>query len=201
MKKLNQLFLIGCVAAVLAGCASVPSKFYTLNATAVRAEKPAGTFGVLVGPVTVPPSVDRPQMVLTTGPNRVELAEFNRWASPLADNITRVVVGNLGSQLGSLRVAATPIPGFGPAYQVAIQVDQFETFLGDSKLPGEARLSVVWTLRDPSGTPAGSGVFAWNEAAPGGDAEGLVAAHSRILEKLSASIAAAIQNAVTESKP
>ena len=75
-------------------------------------------------------------------------------------NTARVVAGNLGNQLGSVRVAVAPLANFGPAYQVAIQVDQFQSFPGDAKLSGEARLSVVWTLKDPSGNPAGSGVFA-----------------------------------------
>jgi uncharacterized lipoprotein YmbA len=30
-------------------------------------------------------------MVVSMGPNQVELAEFNRWASPLGNNISRVV--------------------------------------------------------------------------------------------------------------
>ena len=134
MKHLNQLLLAGCAALVFAGCASAPSKFYTLNATAARTEQPAASFGVLVGPVTVPTAVDRPQMVWTTGPNKVEIAEFNRWASPLADNIARAVAGDLGNQLGSLRVAVAPMPNFGPAYQVAIQVEQL------SPIPAMAKL-------------------------------------------------------------
>ena len=67
----------------MAGCGSTPpSHFYTLSATA----KPAAlssSVSVSVGPVAVPAVVDRPEIVVRTGPNEVWLDEFNRWASPL----------------------------------------------------------------------------------------------------------------------
>ena len=68
---------------------------------------PAATssnLSVVVGPVSVPAVVDRPQIVVNTGPNQVRLEEFNRWASPLQNNIARVVADNLVAMLGTPRV-------------------------------------------------------------------------------------------------
>ena len=56
---------------------------------------------MVVGPVSVPAVVDRPQIVVTTGPNQVRLDEFNQWASPLQNNIARVVAENLVAMLGT----------------------------------------------------------------------------------------------------
>ena len=52
-----------------------------------------------VGPITIPASVDRPQIVVAMSPNQVRLDEFNRWVSPLQNNIGRVVAENLVSTI------------------------------------------------------------------------------------------------------
>src|SRR5512145_2636751 len=85
-----------CVLAALAvGCASTPpSRFYTLSATSA-ATKTSSELSVAVGPVSVPAVVDRPQIVVSLGPNQVRLEEFDRWALPLQINIARVVAENL----------------------------------------------------------------------------------------------------------
>ena len=195
MKSLNQLLLTGCVALFAAGCASSPSHFYTLDATAKRASAPDATYGVLVGPVLVPAAVERPQFVVTTAPNRVEVDEFNRWDAPLGGSIARVVSRNLGEQLGTLRVASAPMPSFGPAYHVAIRVEQFESVRGQGKSGGMARVNAAWSVSNPKDEFVASGVFALSEPATDDSFEALAAAHSRVLAKLSDAIAEAIRQA------
>jgi len=93
------------IAVLVAACASAPpSRFYTLSRTATPGAAPA-TFSVVVGPVAIPAVVDLPQIVVSTGPNQVTLEEYNRWASPLANNISRVVAENLVDLLGTPRVS------------------------------------------------------------------------------------------------
>jgi uncharacterized lipoprotein YmbA len=85
------------LALVLGGCATpLTERFYTLNASAPPqpVAHPA-RYRIAVGPVTVPALVDRPQIVLRAGANRVTIAEQSRWAEPLKDSIERVVAGNL----------------------------------------------------------------------------------------------------------
>jgi len=74
------------LAAIAAGCsATAPSRFYTLASTATAGNEPPARYAVIVGPVSVPASVDRPEFVVQVAPNRVEIEEFNRWAAPLSD--------------------------------------------------------------------------------------------------------------------
>ena len=99
-----------CVAVALAAaCASSPpSHFYTLSSTAsAGASSAAATskLSVVVGPVSIPSIVDLPQIVVSTGPNQVTIDEFNRWASPLPNNISRVIAENLVQLLGTPRVS------------------------------------------------------------------------------------------------
>jgi uncharacterized lipoprotein YmbA len=63
---------------------------YTLSAGTGPATT-SSNISVSVGPVSIPAVVDRPQIVVATGPNQVRLEEFNRWAAPLQNSIARVV--------------------------------------------------------------------------------------------------------------
>ena len=181
---------IPCIVVVLAaGCGSSPmSRFYTLSATPV----PAGTssdFSVAVGPVTIPAMLDRPQIVVTAGPNQVRLDEFNRWAAPLQSNISRVVADNLAARLGTPRVSLFPQTVSAAAdYRVAIQVQSFDTAPGDA-----ATLDAVWTVSRSKDGKTQTGRTALREASPSGGYDGVAAAHSRALARMSRDIADAIQ--------
>ena len=200
MKYLFSLSTSVAMAAFVAGCASAPSHFYTLDPSAKSDGAQALDCAVIVGPVFIPYADDRPQIVLVTAPNRVEFDEFNRWAAPLNDSIARVVSQDLSTLLGTTRVTTGPMPEFGPAYRVTIRVEEFETRRGQSKGSGEASLEAIWAIRGPSGNSVGSGKTSAKEAAPGGSYEALAAAHSRALAKLSADIAAAIRKAAGEKQ-
>ena len=81
---------------LLAACGtSEPSRLYTLSALPDRSEGAAvaraATPAVGVGPVTLPQYLDRPQIVERTGPNRLEIAEFDRWAGDLKKNLEQVL--------------------------------------------------------------------------------------------------------------
>ena len=188
------------MAAVIAGCASAPSRFYNLNATAKSGGASAVPCAVLVGPVFVPTAVDRPQFVVATATNSVDVEEFNRWAGPLDESVARVVSINLGVLLGTTRASSAPMPDFGPAYRVTIRIERFESALGGGKMAGEALVDAVWTIRSPSGLSVDSGHTVAREAAPGGGFEALAAAHSRALAKVSGDIAVAIRMAESEKK-
>ena len=136
-----NLFLITCVAAAAAGCASSPSRFYTLNSTATGDGAPAANYAVAVGPVSIPALVDRPQFMVQVATNRVEVDEFNRWAEPLNDNIARVVAGDLAALLGTPQVATAPLANFNPAYRVTIDIQRFESVRGKSVL-----VEAVWVV-------------------------------------------------------
>ena len=188
------------MAVAMAGCASAPSRFYTLNATAKSGADAPVPCAVLVGPVFIPAAVDRPQFVVSTATNSVDLEEFNRWAAPLGESVARVVSANLGLLLGTTRAASAPMPDFGPAYRVIIRIERFESAIGGGKMAGEALVDAVWTVRSPSGQSVDSGRTIAREPAPGSSFEALAAAHSRALAKVSMDIAASIRMAESEKK-
>jgi uncharacterized lipoprotein YmbA len=179
------------VTAAALGCGtSAPSRFYTLDSTATATGSPAADYGVMVGPVSVPASVDRPEFVVRVAPNRVEVDEFNRWAAPLGDSIARTVAGDLAVLLGTPDVAVAPFANFDPVYRVTINVQRFDSAQGESVL-----VDAVWTVRRTAGGEARSGRTLARETVEGEDFDALAAAHSRALAKLSADIAAAIRAA------
>ncbi len=187
-KHFQQLIAIAVVAVFAAGCASAPSRFYTLNSTAKGDGTFAASYAVIVGPVTVPAEVDRPQFTIQVAPNRVAVDEFNRWAAPLNENIARVVAGDLSALLGTPRVATGALASFNPDYRVTLDIQKFETVPGKS-----VQIEAVWMVRKSAGDISLSGRTIASEPAPGGY-DAVAAAHSRALAKVSSEIAAAIRS-------
>jgi uncharacterized protein len=187
--QISRLLSIALMTAVAVGCSSSPPmRFYTLNSTVSAVSAPPVNGGILVGPVTIPSAVDRPELVIQVAPNRVEIEDFDRWAAPLEDSIERVVAGDLAVLLATPDVAVAPFANFTPAYRVTISVQRFESVPGDSAL-----VETVWAVRKSAGDDTRSGRTLAREAAQGKDFVSLAAAHSRALAKVSADIAAAIR--------
>jgi uncharacterized lipoprotein YmbA len=189
MNHITQLLLISCIAAAAAGCASSPSRFYTLNSTAVADGLSTTNYAVVVGPVSIPALVDRPQFMLQVATNRVQIDEFNRWAEPLKDNIAHVIAGNLAALLGTTQVATTPPANFNPAFRVSIDIQRFESVRGESAL-----VEAVWVVhRLTGGAATSSGRTVAREPVQGDSFDALAAAHSRALAEVSGDIAAVIR--------
>jgi uncharacterized lipoprotein YmbA len=179
------------IAVAAAGCASAPSRFYTLNSTATANTNglPAASYSVAIGPVTVPAVVDHAQFTVQVEPNRVKLEEFNRWAEPLNQNIASVVAGDLAALLGTSQVAAGPLANFQPDYSVSIRIQRFDTVPGQSVL-----VEALWVIHKTAGGASQSGHTIASETVTNSSFDALAAAHSRALAKVSADIAAAIRS-------
>jgi uncharacterized lipoprotein YmbA len=176
------------ICAVSACSTSSPSRFYTLEPVAAAGSGDSMASPILVGPVTVPDEVDRPEFVVRTGPNRVGIDEFNRWASPLTDGIAQTVVADLGKLLNDPNVAAAPLANFKPAYRVVIDIQRFESTAGKS-----ASLEAVWTVRRMADGFTRVGRTIASEPVSSSTFAELAAAHSRGIAKLSGDIAAAVR--------
>jgi uncharacterized protein len=194
-KHIHHLITIAVIAVAAAGCASSPSHFYTLNSTATGDGSPAANFAVVVGPVSIPALVDRPQFMVQVATNRVEVNEFNRWAEPLNDNIAGVIARDLAALLGTPRVATAPLANFDPAYRVSIDIQRFESVRGKSVL-----VEAMWVVHRTTGGVTCSGRTLASEPVSGDSFDALAAAHSRALAKVSADIAAVIRTEA-EAKP
>ena len=197
MKKITQILIPCVLAALVAGCASsAPTRYYMLNPVSAPGTAPQANFSVSVGPVSVPAFIDRQQIVTRTGPNQVHIDEFERWASPLKENIGRVIVQDLVSLLGTSRVTLFPeTSAAGSSYRAVIDIMRFDSELGKS-----ATLDAGWTVSSAKSEESHRGRTTVTETAQGNDYAALVAAHSRALGKLSADIAKAIQQMESQKR-
>jgi uncharacterized lipoprotein YmbA len=189
MRRLAAIIMLCGLGTLAAGCgSSPPSRFYTLSGTATPPAA-SSNLSVAVGPVTIPAAVDRPQIVVSTSANQVELDEFNRWASPLANNISRVVAVNLVALLGTPNVTLFPQMLAADAdFRVAIEVQRFDS------TPGEAAvLDAVWIVRRAKDGKSDTGRTTVRETVQEKSIDALVAAHSRAMARLSQAIAAAVR--------
>ena len=178
------LFLSACS---LGGSSPEPRLFTLASEAPPSAAASAAAYLVVIGPVTIPEVVDRPQIVTRAAGNRVELAENSRWAAPLKTEIPRVLADHIARLLPNARTATSDQRGAGaPDFRVLLDVQRFE-----SSSDG-ATIQASWTIRPKEGAPVITGRSVLNEAA-GAGYEAIVAAHSRALERLAGEIAAAIR--------
>lgn len=188
MMRLRIVFAaLPVVVGLAAGCSTPPpSRFYTLAATATSTSAPQpSTLVIAVGPVTVPSVVDRPEFVVSTGPNEVRLDDFNRWASPLQDGLSRAIAENLVAILGTPRVVRFPQTlATEPDYRVAVEVRTFESTPGKS-----TALDAVWTVRRAKDGRTSTGRTSARETVTENGYDALAAAHSRAVARLSEDIA------------
>jgi uncharacterized lipoprotein YmbA len=187
-RRITKLISIALIVVAATGCSTSPSRFYSLDSTATADGTPATSATVMVGPVTIPASVDQPEFVVQVAPNRVEVDEFNRWVSPLGDGIARTVAGDLVVLLGTPEVASAQLANFTPDYRVTIDVQRFESVQGQA-----ATLEAVWTVRKTAGGEIRSGRTVARQPVQGQGFDALAAAHSQALAKMSGDIAAAVR--------
>ncbi|BAN27922.1 PqiC family protein [Caballeronia insecticola] len=184
------VFLVPAMA-ILAGCTSPRASFYRLSAdpslSAATARAPQRP--VIVGPVTVPDLVDRPQIVTRNTNNEVALNEYARWGEPLRSSVADAIAGDLAVLLGSNRVAVASRAVADPqAYRVRVDIQQFESVPGDA-----VAIDAQWSVRRFGDDNALNGRSLVREPVTGPDFDALVAAHSRALASVSRDIATAIE--------
>jgi hypothetical protein len=192
----TRLVILAVLAAglTLAGCAnSQPTRFYTLSPLADApggaplANLPELTVGV--GPVTLPPYLDRPQLVTRAGGNRMVLADFDSWVEPLQGMFARVLAENLALLLGTDDVLILPQRrDVALDRQVEVDVTRFD--VDDA---GNAVLDARWWVYGRNGDKLlRSGRSTISEPAAVDDYTSAAAALSRALGAMSEEIARAI---------
>ena len=177
--------------AALAGCGSSPkSHFYTLSSgAALERSEAKAQYTVAIGPVTVPDIIDCPQIVTRSGPNQMQIAEQERWASPVKSEISRVIADSLMQQLDGAYVYVYPqFVSLNADYQVLVEVQRFDSKLGDA-----VTVEALWTVRPAQGGVVKNGRSAVREPTNGNGYDALVAAYSRALTAVSRDIAEAIR--------
>ncbi|MDP9143957.1 MAG: PqiC family protein, partial [Actinomycetota bacterium] len=176
----------------LEACTSMPSRFYILNSlsasettTAMAAEQ-GPVIGV--GPITIPKYLDRPQIVTRAGSNQLALAEFDRWAEPLQDNLARVLAENLALLIPTDQILLYAWPRSATLdYQVMVEVLHFDGWLGS-----ESRLLALWSILDGAELTLWSQRATLNAPVSGREYEAMVVAMNQLIEWLSRDLASAI---------
>jgi uncharacterized lipoprotein YmbA len=191
------LALCGVALLVLSGClgSSPPTQFYLLPSLTGGAVSPPASVGqrdltLGVGPVTVPPYLDRPQIVTRTSRAKLALAAFDQWAGPLADTLARVLAEDLALVIPTERVVLYPWPRtMDPDYQLTVEVLQFDRGPG-----GEVVLVARWSLLDRDGKERVMRTARLSQVAGGADYEATVTAMGRTLEGLAQDMAATLRS-------
>jgi hypothetical protein len=187
---------------VLAGCLggpSAPTNFYMLSPLSpsqagTAAATAEGRIRISLATVVVPEYLNRNEIVVNLDNTVYRLAEFNQWAEPLNDNLTRVLAENLTNLLqeDSITVFLSSDSSILPDYRLEVDVVRL-----DGNLGGQAALVAQWALL------AGEEDdlilmrrLEYQEPATDQTYKGLVLAKSRMVEKLSRDIAAAVKKAL-----
>lgn len=201
MRNLRTIFTslsaIIFLAATLAACGSGPSapgRFYVLaSPTDLAVTKAQQTTGkdlvVGVGPVQLPPHLDRTQIVLQASQYRLDLKDLDQWAEPLKEGFTRVLAQNLSQLLGTDQIVQFPWRRpFTVKVQVTVEVLRFDTDASRKSV-----LAARWNILDGDGRKLlYSRTSTYRERASGEGLEPIVAAMSRNLVELSREIAASV---------
>ena len=136
------------VAALALACSSTPKPaFFALSsASGDAAGAPVASrpdLGLVVGPLSFPRYLDRPEIVTRDGANQLVVADAHRWGGSLRDDILRVVADDLGRLLGTARVVAYPDePRFAGGYRVLLDLAEFERVTPE-KVSLRARVTIA----------------------------------------------------------
>ncbi len=195
----NVTLMIAFTIFILAGCrSSAPTiEFYTLNSLSGSEAKANTTaadqkLSIGIDPVEIPEILDRPQIVTRSGPNKLNVDEFHRWAGRLDESVARVLAGNISLLLGTDQVAVYPWQAdFKPRYRIALKISYFEGQWGQ-----DVFLEAIWgvTSQESHQTHTVRKSIIKEPLSTEVDYEALVAAQSRAIARLSREIVQEIQN-------
>jgi hypothetical protein len=155
-----------------------------------------GGFTLGLGPVKLPPYLDRPEVVTRSAPNRLDLSKTDRWGESLQNNFTSVLTRDLAAQIGTQQIVV--FPWYSTTHldlQVQVEVYRFET---DAQ--GSAQLSAKWTIRDGLGKNIlYTGESNLTQPSKPGDTADAAAALSRAVNDMSREIANMVQQVRTRN--
>jgi len=173
---------------LLRGPTATPTEFYVLNAGARQDAPPVRRRLVIgLGPVTLPPYLQRPEMVTRVAANQLWFDENNRWSEPLKDNFTYVLAADLDSDLNLERIVRYPWYSTTQMdYVVVVAVENFEV-----QPSGEVALKARWGIGDVLGTEFASRESQFTR--PGGPPGTVAAALSELVGDLASEIASAMR--------
>jgi uncharacterized lipoprotein YmbA len=193
--KHTQVLVMVAAGLLLSGCitpsASTPVRYYSLP-TGDPGEITSKTPRILAGPFQLPEYLNRPQMVIRQDNGRVRLLAQDRWAEVLDGAVVRRISYGLRRELGTEAVHSFPnsVPS-DYDYRVTGTLTRFEAFAS-----GSVELHAYWSVAHSNGDVlVGPEFVIYTEALSSQrDKSLMVTAQGRLLDRLSADIAAAIRS-------
>ena len=143
-----------------------------------------------IGPVRLSQVLDRPQIIIRTSQNEIRVADLDRWAAPLQENITNVLTDNLTTLLSTGSILKFPWKTTLPIeYQIVVEITRFDGMPG-----GNVDIRARWSILGENGKKVYADAKTVLTEPIGGDtiAE-MVSAQSRLVAKLSLEIAEEIK--------
>ena len=187
---------------VISGCLGGPSqtpatRFYVLNSfhSAENPNPPEPVIdlgnegpGIGVGPIKLSQVLDRPQIIRRTSHNEIQVADLDRWAAPLNELLTNVMVDNLSALLSTGSILRFPWKTTLPIdYQIILEITRFDGMPG-----GNVDLRGRWGILNNQNVLA-NGKTVLTEPINGDTIADMVSALSRLIGKLSHEIAVEIK--------
>jgi uncharacterized lipoprotein YmbA len=204
--------LLACAAAMLLGaCSSAPTHYHSLtpihqtigpsqsesgtivctsNATGLTSPVPEPTGTVLLAHLAVPVEADRMQLLLHQTPTRLSVYETERWAAPLGEQISFILIDNLRNALPNISITSDPLLiGTGTPLQLNMRIEELDALAGK-----EATVRAQWRLSVADNAASQTGSCTARQPLPSTGIDELVLAWSRALADISSALAASIQH-------
>ena len=151
MSRKTAISLLAMVAVAMLttlGCGgSKPSRFYLMqSAPSDQRSTPGGDVRdlVLIGflPMAMPDYLMRPQIATHLEGNRLDYAEYDRWAEPLLDTMLRLVTNEMEQALPGHRFPKFPwVANLDIRYRMYLEIEQFDLYSD-----GSAVLAATWAI-------------------------------------------------------
>ena len=169
---------------LLYGCGTSPvPDYYLLTANAQPVSGASSDLIIGVGPIEVSDFLERPQIAIHSGTNRLEVDELNRWAEPLDRAVIRVMALNLAALMGTEKITGFPWRR-DDRPDVAIRIAILEL----DHRQGQAVLGVSWVLVDTESQQSVHQELKRYQQSSSNEPELLAAAYSDLLVELAADI-------------
>lgn len=158
---------------LITACHSAPINYHTLMPLlpSDSADRPQSQ--IVIETISVPPQVDRSQLVIRQGPSNLLILENERWGASLEEELKSALADQLSRST------------FDRGRSVRVEVQRFDS------IPGQyARIDVLWHLRyiEKGGNSVIKTCRAGLQSPSGNTVDAVVAAHQLNIERLGAAI-------------
>ena len=176
-------------AAILAGCAGQQDHFYALTTLPENAPAATAAFTTHVMlTISLPPVVDRRQMVIATSADQLLVLEHERWAAPLSDLVMQTLGRDLEQRRADVLVADR---GFDQPSLIPVKL-RVDIVHMSVRAGGQATLEAHWRVVDARRNTDEVGGETFTSPVAGGDYAAVARAFSNDLSSLADRLAAKI---------